>query len=300
MIGRPAGMETAPPAPEPPVRSGIGPHGIGLVAVDLDGTLLDSVKRIAARDLDALLRAQEAGVAVAVITGRRFAELEDLTRQLPASIFRAGHGGALVRRGDATLTEILLPKAVAETTAAISRRRSLTLVISDRDGGVRISASDPGSPRVRRYLSTIRPAPRLDPAPRFAEDPVHLVLAGSPGPCREAEAELREVLGAAASLERTEYAATNLALVDVLGAEASKGAALRSVAAAAGVPMASTLAIGDNWNDLSMLRAAGTGVLMANAEAGLRGLGFETTGSNDDQGVAAALDRFLFVPVPRS
>ena len=264
-----------------------------LVAVDLDGTLLDSGKRISGPDRAALLDAIRAGVVVAVITGRRFAELEQLTRELPDATFRAGHGGALVRRGSRTIAEVLLPRSAAAATAAVCRRRGLLLLISDRDGAVRITASDPGSPRVRRYLATVRPRPRLDPAPAFPEDPLHLVLAGTPEECRSAEADLRDRLGAAANLERTEYPTTNLGLVDVLGAGASKASALEAVAGAAGIPMEATLAIGDNWNDLSMLRAAGRGVLMANADSALHRLGFETTGGNDEHGVAAALRRFL-------
>lgn len=278
--GSPAGRSTAAP-------------GYRAIAVDLDGTLLNSGKRISGPDRAAVTEAVRAGVVVAVITGRRFAELEHLTRDLPDAIFRAGHGGALVRRGSETLAEILLPRAAARTTAAVCRRRGLVLLISDRDGAVRIAAADPASPRVRRYLSTVRPRPRLDPAPAFPADPLHLVLAGSPQECRAAEIELRDRLDGAANLERTEYPATRLGLVDVLGAGASKASALEAVARAVGIPMEATLAIGDNWNDLAMLRAAGRGVLMANADRELHRLGFETTRSNDDSGVAAALRRFL-------
>lgn len=270
----------------------------GLVAVDLDGTLLDAGKRITPRDLDRVSRAHEAGVAVAVITGRRFAELEELTRELPEAVFRAGHGGALLRLGGETIREVPLPRAAARETADVCRRRRLPLLISDRQGGVRIAAPEPHSSRVRRYLSTVRPRPRLDPRPRFAADPLHLVVAGTPEACRAAETELKGRLGAAVNLERTEYSATRLGLVDVLGAGASKASALTAAARAAGVPMEATLAIGDNWNDLPMLRAAGVGVLMANAEPELHSLGFEATASNEEHGVADALDRFLFRATP--
>lgn len=287
-------------SPEPGAPRAVrGSRGAArLVALDLDGTLLNPAKQISAPDRAAVMAAIGAGIAVAVITGRRFAELETLTRDLPDSIFRAGHGGALVRRGGRTLAEIPLSRRAAELSADVARRRGLVLLISERDGTVRITAPDPETPRVRRYLSTVRPRPRLDAAPAFPADPLHLVLAATPEECRSAEVELRERLGDAVNLERTEYPATGLGLVDVIGAAASKAAALETVARASRIPMEATLAIGDNWNDLSMLRAAGRGILMANADPELHHLGFETTRGNDEHGVAQALERFLGVAGP--
>ena len=276
---------------------GKGPAGAGgrfrLVAVDLDGTLLDSKKRISDRNREALFRARRAGVHLAVISGRRFAELEALTAGLPRGVFRVGHGGALIRRCGRTLCEIPLPRAAAREAARIALGTGLTVLISDRGGGVRISARDPASERVARYLSTVRPRPLFEAAPAFVEDPLHVVLAGSPAGCRAAEAALRGSLGDSVNLDRTEYAATGLGLLDVLGARASKRRALERVAAEAGVPLSATIAIGDNWNDVGMLEAAGIGILMENAEAGLQGLGFERTGSHDAHGVAGALGRLI-------
>ena len=265
----------------------------GLLAVDLDGTLLNSQKEISERDRAALARAERAGVALAVISGRRYAELEVLTQCLSEAAFRAGHGGALIRRFDQTIAEFPLPKAAAEQAIRTALRLKIPALISERDGRVRITAHSPTTPRVARYLRTVRPTPRFDPAPAFAEDPLHLVIAGTPEACREAERDLVESLGAAVNLERTEYAATRLGLLDVLAGTAHKGAALARIAREAGLPLSATMAIGDNWNDLQMLETAGVGVLMENAEPALKGRGFERTGSNDASGVAAAVDRLL-------
>jgi len=54
------------------------------------------------------------------------------------------------------------------------------------------------------------------------------------------------------------------------------------------------MAIGDNRNDIEMLKYAGFPVVMANAQESLKGLGFTTTGSNDEDGVAEAIDKFIF------
>ncbi|MCY4628992.1 MAG: HAD-IIB family hydrolase [Acidobacteria bacterium] len=265
----------------------------GLVAVDLDGTLLNSQKEISDRNRTALARAEAAGVALAFISGRRFAELELLTAGLSGAAFRVGHGGALIRRGGRTIAEFPLPKAAAERAARAALRLEIPALISERDGSVRITAHSPVTPRVQRYLRTVRPAPRFDPDPTFVEDPLHLVIAGTPETCREAERELAEALGDSVSLARTEYAASRLGLLDVLAGAANKGTALARIAGEAGLPLSATMAIGDNWNDLEMLEAAGVGVLMGNAEAGLKTRGFENTASHDEDGVAAAIDRLL-------
>lgn len=273
-----------------------------LVAVDLDGTLLDGKKQIADPDREALERADRLGVTLAVITGRRFAEVELLTGGVPEGAYLAGHGGALVRRRGVTIAEVPVPRAAAAEAVAAAVRLSMITLVSDRDAGVRISAPDPGSERLRRYLATVRPPPRFVPELSFAEDPLHVVLAGTPEDCRRAEHELREVIGDRVVLARTEYPAparsAGLGLLDVLGPGADKGTALERVAEDAGVPREETLAIGDNWNDLSMLRAAGRGVLMANAPPELRALGFDRTAAHTNCGVARALERFVFPEPP--
>jgi len=265
----------------------------GLLAVDLDGTLLNSRKEVSEQNRAALARAEAAGVALAFISGRRYAELRVLTADLSGAAFRVAHGGALIRRRGRTIAEIPLPKTAAELAVRSARRLRIPALISERDGSVRITAHSPTTPRVARYLRTVRPEPRFDPDPTFAEDPLHLVIAGTPETCREAERELKESLGDSVNLARTEYAASRLGLLDVLASAANKGTALARIAGEAGLPLSATLAIGDNWNDLEMLETAGVGVLMENAEPGLKTRGFEATASHDAHGVAAAIDRLV-------
>lgn len=261
--------------------------------MDLDGTLLNSQKEISETNRTALARAEAAGVALAFISGRRYAELEVLTAGLSGAAFRVAHGGALIRRFDRTLAELPLPRAAAARAVRTARRLEIPALISERDGSVRITAHSPTTPRVARYLRTVRPTPRFEPDPTFAEDPLHLVIAGTPEACREAERELAEALGDSVNLERTEYAGTRLGLLDVLAGGANKGTALERIAREAGLPLSATLAIGDNWNDLRMLETAGVGILMENAEPELKTRGFEVTASNDAHGVAAAIDGLL-------
>ncbi len=106
-----------------------------------------------------------------------------------------------------------------------------------------------------------------------------------------------EKTGAEIVLHRTEYPARDLSIVDILPAGASKGAALARLAASRGFTIDAVMAIGDNWNDLPMLRVVGTPVLMGNAPAELleraRGRGWWLTRTNDQDGVAEAIEAVL-------
>jgi hydroxymethylpyrimidine pyrophosphatase-like HAD family hydrolase len=92
----------------------------------------------------------------------------------------------------------------------------------------------------------------------------------------------------------TKYLEQDFSLLDVLNPSASKGAGVAAAAAELDIPPADILAIGDNYNDLEMLLLAGTGVVMSNAPLELRQTpGLYPTASNDDDGVALAIERFV-------
>jgi hydroxymethylpyrimidine pyrophosphatase-like HAD family hydrolase len=101
------------------------------------------------------------------------------------------------------------------------------------------------------------------------------------------------------TLHRTDYPSRDLSILDILPAGCSKGAALLSLAHAQGIEPGQILAIGDNWNDVSMLEAAGSAVLMDNAPDDLKALarsrGWRIGPSNRDDGVAGAVEAALAV-----
>jgi len=107
------------------------------------------------------------------------------------------------------------------------------------------------------------------------------------------------------TLHRTEYPARDLSILDILPAGCSKGAAVLSLAAACDIDAAQILAIGDNWNDVSMLEIAGAAVLMDNAPDDLKALarerGWHIGASHHHDGVAEAIESALALsrePVP--
>jgi len=102
------------------------------------------------------------------------------------------------------------------------------------------------------------------------------------------------------TLNRTEYPARDLSILDILPAGCSKGAAILTLAATHGIDPAQILAIGDNWNDVSMLEIAGAAVLVANAPDDLKAIarirGWRIGRSNSDDGVAEAIEAALGAP----
>jgi hydroxymethylpyrimidine pyrophosphatase-like HAD family hydrolase len=125
-------------------------------------------------------------------------------------------------------------------------------------------------------------------------DPVHLTFSGACGPLNELNEQLQRDLGAEARVFSTMYPKLDFGLLDVLHPGASKGVGVAAVAWELKITADEVMAIGDNFNDLEMLRYAGTGVVMGNAEASLRETeGLHTTAANDEDGVALAIEKFI-------
>ena len=161
------------------------------------------------------------------------------------------------------------------------------------------------------YLTQVTPIERALTDP--TDPPIQAMLCGTLQRMARAEARLLEHPGVVVSghpsesgpheltLHRTEYAARDLSILDILPAGCSKGAALLSLARARSIDPAEVLAIGDNWNDVSMLQAAGRAVLMDNAPEDLKTLaresGWRIAPSNRDDGVAHAIESTLCISV---
>jgi hydroxymethylpyrimidine pyrophosphatase-like HAD family hydrolase len=145
------------------------------------------------------------------------------------------------------------------------------------------------------------------------DPPIQAMLCGTLERMARAEARLLEHPGVTVSghesesgphqltLHRTEYPARDLSILDILPAGCSKGAALLTLAQARGIDAAEMLAIGDNWNDVSMLETAGRAVVMDNAPEELKAIarskGWSIARSNREDGVADVIESALITTV---
>jgi len=273
---------------------------IRLLAIDIDGTLLDTRFRLPEANREAVLAAARQGVEVVLVTGRRFHFAREVAAQLRLDLVIIASNGAVVKSKDgATLARQLLHRELArEVLAAAGPDRRSALLLFDREGAGQIVAEnlDPAHAPVDGYFERNRPyLLQVEPLESaLTEDPIQVLFAGAVEPMRHLEARLLAApCIVRASLARTEYPRRDLTLLDVLDHGCNKGAALARWAAARGIPAAQTMAIGDNWNDREMLEFAGLPVVMANSDEELKRRGWAVTASNDDEGVAAAIAEFL-------
>lgn len=270
---------------------------IRLIALDVDGTLLDSEGRIPDANRRAISRALEHGIEIVLATGRRFDFLRPVFEQLPPALTLILSNGAIVKTTDGrTLVRSLLPRHAARQVLEDTRDhrdRAALIFDREREGQVVYERVDWEDPRHSRYFHANRPfISVVDPLEQaLTEDPVQVMFTGGCVQMRGLHARLRGADGWAVAL--TEYLHRNFSLVDVTCAGCSKGAALSAWAARRGLARDQVMAIGDNLNDAEMLEFAGRPVVMANASADLRARGWPVAPSNDAAGVATAIETYV-------
>jgi hydroxymethylpyrimidine pyrophosphatase-like HAD family hydrolase len=147
----------------------------------------------------------------------------------------------------------------------------------------------------RPYLTEVEP---IEQAFDGGEEPIQGMVCGTVEEMLAAEQQLLLTdLAGQIAMHRTEYPARNLSILDLLPPACSKAVGLDCVARLRGLKREQIMAIGDNLNDLEMLEYAGRSVVMANANSKVLALvesrGWELTASNDDDGVALAVEEVL-------
>ena len=275
---------------------------IQLIGIDLDGTLLDSAGRFPPANRAAIEAAIEAGVHVALVTGRSYPFARPVAEGLPESLTLIVSNGAVERGMDGkTRARRLLDKNVARTVLGSNAgHRASTALVFDRDvhGQIVFETMDWSHPGRKGYWarnkSFIARSVPLEDA--LVEDPIQVMFNGGYEAMRVLADEIREQ-GHDVSVSLTEYVHRDFSLVDITNPTATKGHALASRAAALGLGPEAVMAIGDNFNDLEMLEYAGTAVVMGNAVEPLKTRGFHQTGEQDEAGVAQAIERFVLKKV---
>ncbi|MFB3814999.1 MAG: Cof-type HAD-IIB family hydrolase [Terriglobales bacterium] len=271
---------------------------IGLLAVDIDGTLLDASFQVSAANVAALRRAHQRGIEVLLTTGRRHTFAMPIAEALGFDVWLISSNGAVTKssRGELFHRD-LLPAAVARRILRhLQDFRRNTVLTFDREdhGALVIECADELNESIARWMEKnaafIERVVPLEAA--LTTDPVQAMLCGTISRMKEAEARLAtaDFLGDVTVL-KTQYDHRNLVMLDLLNRDCSKGHALRRWAKYRGIAREQIMAIGDNYNDVEMLEFAGVPVIMGNACEELKHNGWILTLSNDQSGVAAALEQ---------
>jgi len=273
---------------------------IRLIAVDLDGTLLNSNVEISLANRRALAVASEQGIRIAIITGRRYHSARPLLDSLPCPVTMVTSNGAVIRALDGTvLHRNFLPRDVAVQVleAAIDYRPYAVAIFDRAERGqvmMQHNASHHGPLRwylktAREFLLQVRDLPAALPG-----DPIQVMFGGAPAFLEPLEHLLSESdAGKYVHLSWTKYFERDISLLDVMNLGCSKASGLQWVLNQTGCDASEVMAIGDNYNDLEMLQMVGYPVLMGNCMPGLAGSGWHLTESNDHDGVAAAINTLV-------
>ena len=286
---------------------------IRLLALDLDGTLLNSRGELSERNLEAINAARSVGVRVALVTGRRFRDARPLALRLGLDVPVISHNGALTKHARTleTVSVALLPLEAAREVLRIGRENKRDALVSDDPHGAGVLVYDHRSDdnmALAKYIAwsrrihgdeaeeAVRRVPSLEGYLDHA--PVHITFSGQIARIKFLEERLHSELGKSVKILGTFYPKMDFALLDVLNPEVSKGVGVKAAAREQGLGREEVMAIGDNFNDLEMLEYAGTSVLMGNAEASLYNTlndyrSFYTTATNDQDGVAKAIERLI-------
>jgi Cof subfamily protein (haloacid dehalogenase superfamily) len=267
-----------------------------LLALDIDGTLLRSDKTISPRTLAAVAAARARDVRVILVTGRRHPAARRIAEQLGPDLDLVLHNGAIIIENGEVLRCLPLDRALALRAVAVGRECAADPVLHCGQGGegrLMIEGIEPSNTLLVYYLDRSHPdvtsVDRLDDA--LAEDPIQVMFGGLIEPMARLRARLEEELGGSVRIDRTIYPGNGVQILDVLRAGVGKAEALGFLQQRWRVTAAETLAIGDNWNDHEMLEAAGLGLVMGNADPEMLRLGLGVLPTNDEDGVAVAIER---------
>ena len=267
----------------------------GIIAVDLDGTVLDGEKKVTKRTLAALEAAAESGIWVVPATGR-------ILKGMPEEILKLGWIRYMILANGATVwdrgAESCLYRAEisAETGLEVFRWLDGFPVIydcyQDNQGWMTASMWENAeayapSPFYLQHIRTLRrPVPDLKEHIRRSGTSLQKIQAF----CRTTETQ-RELIGRTAERFPQLAVSTSVARnVEINDGRANKGAALTALAERLGIPMGKVAAFGDGTNDLSMIRAAGMGVAMGNAAEEVKAAADRVTAENGEDGVGIAVE----------
>ncbi|HSK70650.1 MAG TPA: Cof-type HAD-IIB family hydrolase [Pyrinomonadaceae bacterium] len=283
---------------------------IKLLALDLDGTLLDSRGRIPEANKKAIRRAEEKGVLVTIATGRRFRDARPVGLELELNAPLITHNGALLKYAQSleTVAASIISNETVREILRVGREFGADALVSTDPHGKgtllydRISAENIP---LQKYIvwSKHLHGDEAEEAVHHVEnledvlgekETVHVSFSGRCEPMAHLEKVLQSELNSTANVLTTVYPRLDFTLIDILPPDASKGIGLEKLALIENLTAENVMVVGDNFNDLHMLEFAGTAVVMGNADPNLlEREEFYTTLSNDENGVALAIERFI-------
>ncbi len=263
-----------------------------MVALDLDGTLVEPLKPVRPRVVAAVRAACAAGVRATIVTGRMYVGTESFVRLLSIEGPIICYQGAVI--ADAVSgrfeREIALPNAVALRIYDAAKPRGYHVQFY-REDRFYVEQRNAYSDLYARISGTEPVVVASLPEAFAGRDSTKVNIVTDPEKTPECLRLMKEVCGDDAYVTRS-----NPEFVEMLSPKVDKGEALALIASELGIPLADVLAIGDSYNDVPLLRVAGFGVAMGSGPPELKAEADAVVGDVEHDGVAEAIERFVLAP----
>jgi HAD superfamily hydrolase (TIGR01484 family) len=262
------------------------------IATDLDGTLLRSDLRISARTRDAVLAAEDAGMVVVIATGRPPRWIAPVVEQLgDRGLVVCANGAAVYdpARHELVRTTELSPEVLVELADDLGESFPEAILGVEQGFDFAIDEAIRDSPVAVRGSWNLDGL-RIGPIRSFLDRPALKLIVRLPPPAADGTADaVQAVIGERGLVTHS----IDESFLEVSHPSVHKAAAVEQLLVDSGIVAAEVVAFGDMPNDLELIRWAGLGVAVANADPALRAAADEVTASNDDDGVALVIERVL-------
>jgi Cof subfamily protein (haloacid dehalogenase superfamily) len=280
-----------------------------LIAIDMDGTLLNSGLIVSKENADAIREAQEQGIEVVIATGRSYHEAVKPLKEAGISTPIIGINGAHVRSSDGEIvSSIPLTPTTYEQIEKILMAEDIYYEVYTNKGTFtnnREKAVEVVVDIIRTSNSELTDEEAYEIAKYRIENGRNTYIPSYDVLKEDEDTEFYKLLCFSRDEKRKQLALERLIEIEELAASASakdnievtnrnaqKGIALKQYARQMNIPLDEVMAIGDNYNDVSMLQIAGISIAMGNAEEEIKKISRYTTKTNDENGVAHAIHQF--------
>ena len=272
-----------------------------MIALDLDGTLLSPSSQVTDRTKAAVHACLRAGFLVCFATGRNFTESKmvlDAVEHYATAVFV---GGAMVidTGQRVTLHRAYVDPALArEICEVLESAGHAVLALQDTEpAGVDylISQEIPPNPETEHWMNVtraqVRRIPRL--AGHSHEHTVRIGIVAHPDEVAQVKQQLSDRFAERVFMQSLYVPTANVDVLEIFDPSVNKWEGIKLVAQRHNIPLHSIIAVGDDYNDISMIQHAGLGVAMGNARDEIKSIAKRVIGSNREEGLAAFLEELV-------
>jgi len=263
-----------------------------LVAIDMDGTLLNSERMISEKNIQAIRTAVEKGIIVAICTGRPIKGIEPYIEALGLDIPYMAYNGALIvmgKSGEIIFDQRLTPDDARDVFSW--GKKFDTAIVAWITKGLEealYTSAFNADIEVYRQYSSVEPSLIQDEEALIQSGIVKILFCDS----RDRIVQMEKTLKEKSNL-KVDFYTSQPEYLEFMDKRASKAAAMGILGERFRIKREEMVAIGDNFNDVPMIKYAGLGVAMGNAPDELKAIAGYVTLSNDDDGVAQVIEMML-------